>query len=339
MKYVKYLIAVFAILIAFFAFLAEPESKTESDFLLDTYVSVTAYGKNAETAAQKALDRVRELDRLLNAFHSESDVFKVNSAGTNVPTRVSDECFYLIEHALALSKQTDAAFDITIKPVMDLWGFGGEYQHVPDESQLSKTLEAVDFRNVKLNAETKTVTLLKEGMAIDLGGIAKGYCADAAAEVLTKEGIENFYLDFGGNVVTKGEMPLGLLERIKRGAKTRPFVVGIQNPSGARGDIFDTVTTNSARCAIVTSGGYERCFEENGMKYHHILSPATGKQPNNGILSVTVIGPSSLNCDALSTALFVSGPAGCEKVQGLFDEVIFFYDTGEVKKIYPQGEK
>ena len=222
---------------------------------------------------------------------------------------------------------------------MDLWGFGSDNQRIPAQNELSAALDKVDFRFVSLNSADKTVTLLKEGMAIDLGGVAKGYCADEAAEVLKNEGAENFYLDFGGNVITKGEIPLGLSERLKHRAKTRPFVVGIQDPKGTRGNIFETITTEQAQTAIVTSGGYERYFEENGVNYHHILSPATGKQPQNGVLSVTVVGSQSETADALSTALFVLGPGGCEKFEGLFDEVLFVMDTGEVKKIYPRGEK
>ena len=162
--------------------------------------------------------------------------------------------------------------------------------------------------------------------------MAKGYCADEAAEVLKNEGAENFYLDFGGNVITKGEIPLGLSERLKRRAKTRPFVVGIQDPKGTRGNIFETITTEQAQTAIVTSGGYERYFEENGVNYHHILSPATGKQPQNGVLSVTVVGSQSETADALSTALFVMG---LEKAADLWAqsgdfEAVFVTASGEV---------
>lgn len=339
MKYVKYMMAVLALAVALSAVSFEPKSVTESDFLLDTYVTVTVYGKNAKNAADAALERVRSLDRRLSAFYEESEISAINGAGANVPVSVSDECFYLIQHALALSEQTDGAFDITVKPAMDLWGFGSELQNVPSEYELGEVLDKVDFHFVQPDEETKSVTLLKDGMAIDLGGVAKGYCADAAAEVLLQEGAENFYLDFGGNVVTRGGKPLKIAEQLKYRAKTRPFVVGIQDPNGIRGDVFETVTTDEKACAVVTSGGYERYFEENGVRYHHILNPATGKQPDNGILSVTVTGSSSLVCDALSTALFVAGPDGCEKVRNLFREALFVYDTGEVKKIYSQGEK
>lgn len=338
MKYLKYIVAAFALVIALGALWIQPKKATEADFLLDTYISVTAYGSGARQAAEKAIARVRELDRLLSAFYPDSDVSKINSAGADVPVAVSDECFGLIERAMELSEKTGGAFDFTIKPVMDLWGFGGENRRVPEDKERKDALELVDWSAVRLDKSTKTVTLLKEGMAIDLGGIAKGYCADAAADVLRQEGIQNAYLDFGGNVVTMGGMPLGLVDRIKYRAGTRPFVVGIQDPGGARGDVLETCTVEQERCAIVTSGGYERYFEENGVRYHHILDPHTGRQPDNGIASVTVIGPSSETADALATALFVTGPEGCGVVSGLFDQVIFVYDTGEVEKIYPQGE-
>ena len=339
MKYATYILAAVVLLVAIAAFWTRPNKATESDFLLDTYVSVTVYGSGAKKAAQAALDRVRELDGQLSAFRSGSDVANINRAGANVPTSVSEECFWLIRRALALSERTGGAFDITIKPVMDLWGFGSTSQAVPQPQALLEAQEKVGYQNVWLDEENKTVTLLGEGMAIDLGGIAKGYCADAAAEVLRQAGVEHAYLDFGGNVVTLGEIPQGLSDRVRTGTKTRPFVVGIQDPAGARGDLADTYTVQTSPCAIVTSGGYERYFEEDGKRYHHIIDPATGKQPENGIVSVTVIGPSSETADALSTALFVLGPDGCAQVDDLFDEVMFIFDTGEVMKIYPQGEQ
>ncbi len=335
MKYIKYGLGVLALIIAVFSVSFAPRSYTASDFLLDTYVSVTAYGKNAKSASQKALDRVRELDKQLSAYRADSQVYKINHAGANVKTTVTEECFYVVKQALLLSQKTGGSFDITIKPVMALWDFGGERPRVPETSALQNALSYVDYRDVLLDEETKTVTLKKEGMAIDLGGIAKGYCADEAIKILTQDGIKNAYLDFGGNVVTMGEKPLGLLDILKHRALSRPFVVGIQNPKGARGEVISTHTANAPCCAVVTSGGYERYFYDNGVRYHHILDPKTGKNPQNDVLSVTVIGDSALVCDALSTALFVSGEQGYEAIASLCEEVQIVYASGDVKKFHP----
>jgi len=206
---------------------------------------------------------------------------------------------------------------------------------VPEQAELEKALACVNYKDVLLDKDTQTVTLQKDGMAIDLGGIAKGYCADEAAKVLAQTGVKNAYLDFGGNVVTMGEKPLGLWDRLKFFASSRPFSVGIQDPSGARGQAICVHTADKNFCSVVTSGGYERYFEENGKTYHHILDPKTGRQPQNDFLSVTVIGESSLTCDALSTALFVLGPDGYERASDLCDEVLFVTTSGEVQKFNP----
>lgn len=330
MKYLKFLVAALVLFVAVTAFSFTPKSHTESAFLLDTYISVTVYGNHQE-AAKQAISRVREIEEMLSAFRPESEVSKINSAKSGTPVSVSRECFSLISRALSLSEQTDGAFDITVKPVMDLWDFGGT-PRVPEHEELLTALGSVGYQNVLLDSEKHTVTMLKEGMKVDLGGIAKGYAADCALAVLKEAGAENACLDFGGNVVTLGEMPLGLFERIKSGEDARPFTVGIQDPEESRGAVAATYTAETSPCAVVTSGGYERFFEENGTTYHHIIDPATGYQPKNGILSVTVIAESSETADALSTALFVSGEAGVESVRGLFREIIFIMDDGRIEK-------
>ena len=335
MKYVKYAIGVLALLVAVSSVTLAPRSHTETGFLLDTYVSVTAFGSNAKSAAKKALKRANELDKQLSAYRTDSEVYRINHAGVNVATTVSPDCFYVIRQALLLSEKTNGAFDITIKPVMDLWGFGGEQPRVPAQAELEQALARVNYKDVLLDEENQTVTLQKDGMAIDLGGIAKGYCADETAKILAQAGIKHAYLDFGGNVVTMGERPLGLWDRLKFRASSRLFSVGIQDPGGPRGQIVSVHTADKDFCSVVTSGGYERYFEENGQTYHHILDPKSGTQPQNDILSVTVIGESSLTCDALSTALFVLGPDGFERVKDLCDEVLFVTTSGEVLKYNP----
>ena len=335
MKYMKYVIGAVALILAISSVTLAPQSHTETAFLLDTYISVTAYGKGAKTATKQAMARVAELDKKLCAYKQNSEVYKINHAGAKRATKVSSDCFYVMKQALILCEKTGGAFDITIKPVADLWGFGSENPHVPTQAELDKALSCVSYKDVLLDEQAQTVTLQKDGMAIDLGGIAKGYCADEAAKVLAQAGIQNGYLDFGGNVITMGEKPLGLWDRIKSFSATRPFLVGIQDPGEARGQMIGVYTTDGGVCSVVTSGGYERFFEEKGQAYHHILDPKTGKQPQNDIISVTVIGDSSLTCDALSTALFVLGQDGYERVCDLGCRVQFVTTSKEVQKYNP----
>lgn len=330
MKYVKYSLLAIVIVLVITAWSFEPKAHTESAFLLDTYISVTVFDGEKD-AAKKAIARVEEIDKMCSAFRKDSEISKINNSAPNEEVSVSRECFALIKRAKELSEKTDGSFDISIKPVMDLWDFGGT-PRVPEKEELLGALSLVDFESILLNEEEKTVTLLKKGMALDLGGIAKGYSADCAIEVLKEYGVKSACLDFGGNVVTLGEKPLGLFERIRYGKKSIPFSVGIQDPQKPRGTVHTAVSADAPNLSIVTSGGYERNFTENGVTYHHILNPKTGKQPESDILSVTVISASSTDADALSTALFVLGESGLSKVDGLYKEVIFVMKNGEVKR-------
>jgi len=334
MKYLKYVFALLAVIIVI-TLMQNPRKVTKSDFLLDTYVSVTAYGKGADKATDEVLKRTREIENLLSAYIPESDVSRINTAQQGLQTVVSRECFSLIERALYLSHKTNGAFDISIKPALDLWGFGKE-ETVPNDEELLEVTKKVNYENIKLNYGNSSVILFEEGMKIDLGGIAKGYCADEAVRILKENNIESAYIDFGGNVVTLGEKPLGLFERIRYGKRNRPFVIGVQDPTKARGETVDIIEAKEDVCSIVTSGGYERYFEQDGKTYHHILDPKTGRQPENDILSVTVKSVSSTDGDALSTAIFVLGD-NCDfkSLKGLAEEIIIVRNTGEIEKIYP----
>lgn len=330
MKYIKYGVLALTLIFVVLSAWMSPKPKTESDFLLDTYVSVTVY-EGPSDAAKVALLETERIHKTFSAYLLESEVAKINRAEKNTPVFVTEECISLLQKALELSFVTEGNFDLTIKPVMDLWSFS-ENPKVPEKAELSKVLPAVNYRNLSVDAENHTVTKEEDGMQIDLGGIAKGYASMRAAEVLLSSGVTSAVLDFGGNVVTIGERPLRLWDRIKNGTKTKPFIVGIQSPGETRGAMAETVTIGSSPCAVVTSGGYERNFTKNGQTYHHIINPKTGMQPENGILSVTVVSSDATTADALSTALFVSGPSGVSSVQGMYEEIIFIMENGEIKR-------
>ncbi|MBQ4087810.1 MAG: FAD:protein FMN transferase [Clostridia bacterium] len=330
MKYVKFAIALLAVLIAVGAAWLTPKPKTESDYLLDTYVSVTLYDGDKEDA-KAVLQEVRNIHNRFSAFLPESEIAKINRAEAGVSVPVSGECYQLIERAIELFSITDGAFDITVKPLMDLWDFSGN-PHVPTDEELKQTLPSVDSSSLVLDKTAYTVTKTKQNMQIDLGGIAKGYASDRAAKILKSRGVTSAVLDFGGNVVTVGEKPQGVWDMLRTGKKTKPFTVGIQKPGEVRGTVAETVTAKTTPCAVVTSGGYERNFTENGKNYHHIINPKTGRQPENGIVSVTVVAEDATAADALSTAIFVSGPDGAEKAKGLFEEILIMTENGEIQR-------
>ena len=268
-------------------------TENETDlFAMYTYMTLKAYGENSKSALEKASAKIRELEELLSVTDENSEIFGLNSADGK-RTEISDDTSFLIKRSLEINKSTNAAFDITLYPVSREWGFTtGDYK-VPAQTRLDELLKSVGSENIILDTNDNSVSLLN-GANIDLGGIAKGYAGKCAAEILKNEGIKSAILNMGGNVQTIGAKPDG-----------SSWIVGIQDPTDSH-ELVGTVEVIDK--AVVTSGGYERYFEdEAGNTYWHILDPKTGRPAKTDILSVTVIGIDGTTCDALSTSLFVMG--------------------------------
>lgn len=278
---------------------------TETAMCLDTIVTITCYGdsKTASEAAKAAISEIRRIEFLLSPYIDTSEIFNVNKNAHLSPVKVSDETFYVIKKALEFSEKTDGAFDITVKPLTELWNIKSETPVVPSDDMISDALSKVDYTNVV--AENNTVFFKKEGMRIDPGGAAKGYAADKAAEVVKGAGINNAILDLGGNVYALG-----------KSEKNAPWKIGLQDPSGERGKYFKAVELSDKTC--VTSGSYERYFEKDGKIYHHILNPKTGYPADTGLISVSITGTSSFEADMLSTAVFVMGEDNFKKIKDRF---------------------
>lgn len=272
------------------------EKKAVADFFsMDTYMSVTAYGDEAQSAVDAAKKRIEELDSLLNAEDKNSEIFRLNSDGKVV---LGENSFELVTLALEYSSLTDGAFNPALHPLSELWGFIDKKYRVPDKKEITDALKLSDTENIIPNKKNKTVKLLKSGMEIDLGGIAKGYAAAEAARVMSGYNISGAIINLGGNVRTVGKKPDGSL-----------WNVAIKNPVGD-GYLANVKTTDKA---VVTSGGYERYFEKNGRTYHHILNPDNGYPADSGLKSVTIISDNDTLADALSTALFVMGEKKAER--------------------------
>lgn len=307
MKRLQYAAAALLILLILFGGAAmQPKSCRETVYSLDTVITLTAYGKNAKSGIRAAIDRIEEIDEKMSAYKAESDIGRINSALCGTPVAVSGETFSLLCRAQEFSRMTDGLFDFTLKPLADLWGIGTEHPRVPSQEEIDAALAKTGWESVHLSEDSQTVTLEKEGMGLDLGGIAKGYASEEAARVLKEHGVENACLDLGGNVVVIGKKPLGLFDSIRNGGKFLPFTVGIQEPGAARGQICRKLTMEEDGC-VVTSGDYERYFEENGVRYHHIFDPRTGRPAAGGVRSATVIGTDATAADALSTVFFILG--------------------------------
>lgn len=268
---------------------AEETAYTKDIFAMDTYFALKAYGPEGEEALELCEDKVQELEAVLSVTREGSDVWKLN-AGEGIT--VSEDTFRLVQKALELCEETEGALDITLYPVLREWGFTTDAYRVPEAQELKELLEKVDYRTVDTDVAGYSV-LMPESGELDLGAVAKGYTGDCLLEILQECGVMSAMVDLGGNVQVLGSKPDG-----------SPWKVAVRNPLDTGSEIGVLEITDKA---VITSGGYERYFEENGERYWHILDPEDGYPADSGLLSVTIVGDSGVRCDGLSTALFVMG--------------------------------
>lgn len=259
-------------------------------FAMDTYITMQAYGREAETALEEAEELIHQLESQFSVTDEGSEIYAANHSGGE-PVIISMDTTLLISFALSMARQTDGALEPTIYPVLTAWGFTTDEYHIPTQEELDTLLPLVNYEDIYLMDMTVTVP---DGMQLDLGAVAKGYTGDKVAELLRDHRVTSALINLGGNVQAVGSKPDG-----------SPWRVGVRDPftDGNLGvlEIEDM--------AVVTSGGYERYFtDEDGNVYWHILDPETGYPAHSGLVSVTVVAPEGKLCDALSTALFVMGP-------------------------------
>jgi thiamine biosynthesis lipoprotein len=287
------------------------KSASKTDFMLSTVITIKAYGKNAEKAIDAAMDRIQEIEDTMSAYTKGSDIWNVNHSKPNTAVKIGDNTFQVVKRGLYYSQLTGGNFDISIKPLGDLWAIGSESPKVPEESEIQQAINKIGYEKIQLNEDEHSVKLLQEGSGIDLGGIAKGYAADEVIRVLKEHGIKSAYADLGGNVIVLGKKKISLMQYIRAAIKgdkqsmQTDWRIGIQNPAEGRGILMAVVNVSDK--AIVTSGPYERNFKKDGKIYHHILNPFTGYPASSGLISATIIAENSMDADALSTSLFLLG--------------------------------
>lgn len=326
MKNRYYMLAVLLIGIAVFfvAGCGEPsKDKYQKDFFaMDTYITCQVLGDDqakAEAALARVDEAFLEIDRLTNRFNSNSEVAAVNKNAGIAPVKVGTDVFAMVETAIAWSDRTGGVFNILIGRVMDLWGFGTEHHAVPTDKVLAEALKKTDYHKVMLDKKNSTIFLPDKGMVIDLGGVAKGYATDKAVAALKEMGIKDALINAGGNVYAMGSK-----------ADEQPWRVGIQDPRDPKGIV--KVLKVSDR-AVISSGDYQRYFEVDGIRYHHILDPATG-YPSRACAGTTVIMESATIADILSTVLFIQGPVkGIELAESLTEVDALMIVTAEGKTI------
>lgn len=285
-------------------------SGTEKTFLaMDTYIRLSAHGGKAAKAVEQGEACMLELEQLLSRTLEGSDVSRVNAAAGEL-TEVDEITGKLVQAASAYARETGGAFDVTVAPVVEAWGFTTETRQVPETDVLQALLAAVDGAALRTEQDEKTgVVSVACGpeQQIDLGGIAKGYASDRVADIFAEHEVSGGLAALGGNVLAYGTKEDG-----------SPWRVGVQDPAHPEDGNAMVGIMALEDAFAVTSGGYQRYFEENGETYHHIIDPATGYPARSGLTSVTVVAEcfrersrmepwNGTMCDAFSTALFVMG--------------------------------
>ena len=230
------------------------------------------------------------MDALLSTGEKTSEVAQINANGGGT---LSEDTTYLLERSLDLYDSTNGVFDIAIYPIMDAWGFTTGNYTIPSDETIESLLPLTDANDILYDKDSASISFAKDGMKIDFGGIAKGYTSGRIADIYRECGVTSGLINLGGNVQVVGTKT--------DGSKWR---VAVQSPE-AEDDYLGILST--ADRAVITSGGYERYFEQDGMKYHHIIDPSTGHPANNGLVSVTIVSADGTLADGLSTSLFIMG--------------------------------
>ena len=286
------------------------EASSGVDFVCDTVVTLNAYA--SQQTVDDAIRLMRDYGRVLSKTVEGSDVWKLNHA-EGQPVEVNPETAELLLLAIEIAERSNGAFDVTIAPLSNLWDFKAQSPKLPDPDALAEAAARVDYRNIRIEGNTVT---LNNGAEIDLGGIAKGYIADRVAAFLKERGVRHACINMGGNILVFGGKPDG-----------SEWTIGVRDPFGTAADAEEVLSLPDG--AVVTSGSYERGFDLDGVRYHHILDPKTGMPIQNGLVSVTILCDKSATADALSTACFVLGPDDSRELLSAYSaSAIFLYSDG-----------
>lgn len=310
-----------------------------TEFLLGTPVVITVFEKNQESLLQKAFEKVAQIEQAMSTSRKDYDSTEIITINTHSQTQdfnikntytVSQEVGSVIEAALHVADLTQGAFDLTIQPLVSLWGWGEGEMRVPTIQEIEKILPYINWELLEYTFRQDQSLLSMYGQqGIDVGGIAKGYAANIVRDFLVENGIERAILDFGGNIITIGKK-----------SNNTPWKIGIQEPFASTGTAVAAVIVEET--AIVTSGIYERYFEVDGIEYSHLLNPTTGYPVNNELLSVSIIGKDSMLADGLSTGVFILGLdrgmeviEALERIEAVFitKENIIYYSSGLEGKV------
>lgn len=301
----------------------EPDVSSREGFAFNTVVQISLYDeeeKNREDILDECMELCAKYESILSRTRQDSEVYGINKAAAetkddSITVAVSEPVQELVEAGLRYAGLSQGGFDITIGAVSQLWDFTSDEPEVPSRQEIAEGVAKVDISGCKLVGNMLT---LKQGTVLDFGGIAKGYVADKLKDYLKESGISHALINLGGNVLLLGGK-----------SDASPFAIGIQKPFGQQNETLGAVEAKDI--SVVSSGVYERYFEKDGKRYHHILNPETGMPYENNVLGVTVLAPTSLEGDGLSTTCFALGiEEGIRLVDSLENiEVMYVAENGE----------
>ena len=303
----------------------EPISTTA--IKLNTAITVTIYDSNDKKLLTECMNLCDKYEKIFSRTASDSELYQLNHRelapveGTENTYQVSDDLAKLISEGLDYSELSKGAFDIAIEPLTSLWDFTAEDPQVPKDSLIQAALPKCDYHNISIDKDKNEITLKTDDTAIELGAIAKGYIADRLKDYLISRNVKSAIINLGGNVLCIGEK-----------TDNSAFKIGIQKPFADRSETIAVMDIKDK--SVVSSGIYERCFEQNGTLYHHLLNPETGYPYDNGLIAVTIISDKSVDGDALSTTCFALGLEDGMKLAESLDDVQAFFVTSDYEIHY-----
>ena len=284
----------------------------KSNIVMDTAVTLSASGENSKEAVEESFKKLEELNEMASTNIETSDVYKINSSSGKSYVKVHPEILKMIKTSIKYSKLSNGALDITLGPIIDLWGIGTDNERLPSDEEIKDKLTLVGYDKISINENDNSVMLQKEGMSIDLGGIAKGFAADEVLKIYKKYNVENGLINLGATSIYA----------VGKNKDNNDWSVGIKHPRSENPNEYMGIIKLS-NSSLSTSGDYERCFIKDNRRYHHIIDPKTGYPVDNGVMSDTIVidgenSDSGMLSDLLTTTVFT---LGAEKGVKLIDSL------------------
>lgn len=291
---------------------------------MGTIIQQSILHENAKYIYEIVETEMKRIENIMSFFLPQSDVSNINDSAGKNSVKVNVDTLTVIKNAVHFSEITDGAFDITLAPLIKLWGVFTQTPQIPSKKEIKEKLPLINYNDILIDEQLQTVMLLKPEQKIDLGAIAKGFAADRAIEMYKSFGVKSALINIGGNVKVLGN-----------NKENKDWKIGIQDPFKPRGQYLGIVKLQNK--SVVTSGAYERYFEQGNTRYHHILDPKSGCPSRSNLISATVISGESIAADALSTACFVLGLEKSLEIINTLDGIDAILIT-EDKEIYVTNE-